>query len=188
MVDRVLEYMERDHGTGPLNIHIGSDGDPFASLVYRNFMRRVPRLEHVTYTMQTNGLLIRQMYPRVRHIFDRMKTLNISIDGATRQTYESLRRGGSWHKIRENLDFVTELKHKHGFRLHLHMVVQNANWREMPTMLALAREHDTDTVYFNPVQDWNTSDRFPEMAVPESDPQFRAVLEQIKRDPIANAW
>jgi|TARA_R110001592_G_scaffold5333_5_gene29444 hypothetical protein len=186
LMDRVVEYI-RGH-RGPLNIHIGSDGDPFASLVYRYFMRNVPTQHNLSYTFQTNGLLVKQMYGRVTHIFDRLKTLNLSIDGATAETYELLRKGGQWEKIKENMQFIKDIKHKHGFNFHMHMVVQKDNWREMPHMLALARYYNADIVYFNPVQDWNTSPNFDNMRAPEESDEFKKVLEQIKMDPIANAW
>ena len=128
------------------------------------------------------------MYGRVTHIFDRLKTLNLSIDGATAETYELLRKGGQWEKIKENMQFIKDIKHKHGFNFHMHMVVQKDNWREMPHMLALARYYNADIVYFNPVQDWNTSPNFDNMRAPEESDEFKKVLEQIKMDPIANAW
>ena len=186
LIDKIIDYIGKC--SGQLNIHIGSDGDPFASLIYRYFMRQVPDLPNLSYTLQTNGLLIKQMYHRVTHIFNNLKTLNISIDGATEQTYEKLRRGGRWSKMKENLKFVTELKSKHGFDLHLHMVVQRDNWREMPLMLELAESHNVDRVYYNPIQDWSVSNKFEEIKVPEHLDEFRSVLAVVKKSPIANAW
>ena len=36
----------------PIQIHIGSDGDPFASHVYRHFMEHTPEKENIKYTLQ----------------------------------------------------------------------------------------------------------------------------------------
>ena len=186
LIDKVIKFI--NHSDTPLNIHIGSDGDPFASLVYRYFMRKVPDKSTLSYTIQTNGLLVKQMYSRVTHIFDKLKTLNLSIDGATAGTYELLRKGGKWDKVKENMQFIKEIKQKHGFLFHMHMVVQKNNWREMPDMLGLARHYNADMVYFNPVQDWNTSLSFDRMKAPEELDEFKQLLEQIKSDVIANAW
>ena len=186
LIDKVIEFI--NHNNNQLNIHIGSDGDPFASLVYRYFMRKVPDKSTLSYTFQTNGLLVKQMYSRVTHIFDKLKILNLSIDGATAGTYELLRKGGQWSKIKENMQFIKEIKQKHGFLFHMHMVVQKNNWHEMPDMLDLARNYNADMVYFNPVQDWNTSPSFDSMKAPEELDEFKQLLRQIKSDTIANAW
>jgi len=186
LIDKVIEFI--NHSNNQLNIHIGSDGDPFASLVYRYFMRKVPDKSTLSYTFQTNGLLVKQMYGRVTHIFDKLKTLNLSIDGATEGTYELLRKGGRWNKVKENMQFIKEIKQKHGFLFHMHMVVQKNNWREMPDMLGLARHYNADMVYFNPVQDWNTSPCFDSMKAPVELDEFKHLLEQVKSDAIANAW
>lgn len=186
LIDKIIKYIN-EHDS-PLNIHIGSDGDPFASLVYRYFMRNVPKKNNLSYTFQTNGLLIKQMYHRVKHIFSNVKSMNISIDGATKNTYEKLRRGGKWSKIIENLEFIKDIKNKNNFKLNLHMVVQKDNWKEMPLMLDIASQYNVDTVYFNPIQDWNVSKNFAEIKAPEELIEFKNLLNKIKKNPITNAW
>ena len=93
------------------------------------------------------------MYKRLEYIFDHLNVLNISIDGATKETYEKLRLGGLWEKIIENLQFIKEQKK---FPVYLHMVVQKDNWHEMGKMLELADQYNFDKVYFNEIENWNT--------------------------------
>ena len=128
------------------------------------------------------------MYHRVKHIFSNLKSLNISIDGATKNTYEKLRRGGQWNKIIENLKFIKDIKNKKNFKLNLHMVVQKDNWKEMPLMLDIASQYNVDTVYFNPIQDWNVLKNFAEIKAPEELIEFKNILNKIKKNPITNAW
>jgi len=131
---------------------------------------------------------VKQMYHRVKHIFSNLKSLNISIDGATKNTYEKLRRGGQWNKIIENLKFIKDIKNKKNFKLNLHMVVQKDNWKEMPLMLDIASQYNVDTVYFNPIQDWNVLKNFAEIKAPEELIEFKNILNKIKKNPITNAW
>lgn len=128
------------------------------------------------------------MYHRVKHIFSNVKSMNISIDGATKNTYEKLRRGGKWSKIIENLEFIKDIKNKNNFKLNLHMVVQKDNWKEMSLMLDIASQYNVDTVYFNPIQDWNASKNFAEIKAPEELIEFKNLLNKIKNNPITNAW
>ncbi len=188
-INQIVAYINARHKyDGDLNIHIGSDGDPFASLIYRYFMKQVPDKKFLSYTFQTNGLLVKQMYPRVKHIFRNLKALNLSIDGATKETYEKLRLGGKWEKILENLNFIKSIKQEHGFEFNMHMVVQKDNWQEMTKMLDLAHQYNVNTLYFNPIQDWNTFTNFDGVRIPQDQPEFQKILEEVKKDPITNAW
>ena len=155
LADKVNQWL-LSH-TDPLMVHIGADGDPFASHVYRHFMENTPRRDNITYSILTNGLMLRDLHSKVPHVIAGLETLGISIDGASEQTYEKLRLGGKWDKALDALYCGQSLKEKHGFKLHLHMVVQQDNWHEMEQMVELGRKYNADTVYFNSIEDWNTN-------------------------------
>ena len=154
LADRINDWLhDPDH---PIQVHIGSDGDPFASHVYRHFMAATPRRDNIKYSILTNGLMFKEFHGTVPHIIGNLQELGVSIDGATRSTYERLRLGGRWEKILEALECMAALKQKHGFAFHLHMVVQKDNWREIPAMLELGDRYRADKVYFNRIKDWGT--------------------------------
>lgn len=158
LADKILQYLI--NRKGPIRLHLGSDGDPFASLVYRYILRNTRKLKNINYTITTNGLLINKMYQRLPELFDRLETLNMSVDGATPQTYESLRRNASWPVLLKNLEFVKKIKTKYNFEFIIHMVVQNKNYHEMHKMIDLARAHGADRVWFNRITDWNVLNDF----------------------------
>ena len=170
-----------------INLHVGSDGDPFASLIYRYFVKAIKDLPNVRFTIQTNGLLVKKMHLRLQTMFKKLDVLNISIDGATKTTYEKLRRGGSFDKIIENLESAKTLKQQHGFKFNLHFVVQQDNWREIPLMLELAHRYDADRMFFNKIQNWNTGIDFAEQDF-YKDEKFIELLERVQGDPIARTW
>ena len=155
LADRINEWLCAYQN--PIQVHIGSDGDPFASHVYRHFMERSPRRDNIKYSILTNALMYRESIDRVPHIVRALSSVGVSIDGASQDTYEKLRLGGRWHKILESLEAITEDKSRHGFDLHWHMVVQNDNWREMCAMAEMASRYKVDRLYLNKIQDWNTS-------------------------------
>ena len=174
------------HYQHPIQVHIGSDGDPFASYVYRHFMEHTPRRDNIKYSILTNALTIKESYTAIPHIIANLNNLGVSIDGASRQTYERLRLGGKWEKILEALECVSQLKHEHGFVFDLHMVVQQDNWREMPMMLDLADTYDADKVYFNRIQDWNTGIDFGKQGFVD-DTKFQSLLADVNKHPKAHA-
>lgn len=160
LAKRIIEYIAiQDH---EINLHIGSDGDPFASLVYRYVIKKTKNLPHVRFSLQTNGLLVKKMYQRHEEMFKKLDVLNVSIDGVSKETYEKLRRKGSLKKIIENLEFIKEIKLKLNFRFKIHFVVQAENYHEMPAIIELAEKYSVDRVCLNKITNWNTFLNFEE--------------------------
>ena len=152
MAKKILSYLHSiEH---PLTVTIGSDGDPFASLVYRHVLKNLPARENLNLNLQTNGLLLKKFMERNTHLFGNLDTLHISVDGATKSTYEKLRIGGKWENLIRSLEYVSGIKEK--FKVCLHMVVQNDNYKEMTQLLELSNSLNFDEVFFAPIEDWNT--------------------------------
>lgn len=168
----------------PIQVHIGSDGDPFASHVYRHFMEQTPRRSNITYSLLTNGLMFKDFHHKIPHIIDNLQELGVSIDGASKSTYEKLRLGGKWDKINENLDYIAKLKHKHNFRFILHFVVQKDNYHEMEDIILLGKKYDADRVWLNKMEDWNVFTNFSEVDIFRSDHplhnDYKKKLKQIE--------
>ena len=181
LADRVLDWLQGvEHD---IQVHLGSDGDPFASYVYRHFMDQAPERDNIKYSILTNGLMFREFIPRVPYVIRNLWDLGVSIDGATPDTYEQLRLGGRWDKLQDNLLCMSELKQEHGFHFALHMVVQQANWHEMDDMVMLAHQYQADRVYFNKIEDWNTRlDHTNQTFTQKS--EFRTLLNTVAKDPI----
>ena len=160
LADKINEWLyDYKH---PIQVHIGSDGDPFASHVYRHFMDQTPERDNIKYSILTNALMLKDFAPRVPYVIRNLNELGVSIDGATKDTYEKLRLGGRWEKINENLEYISELKDKHGFRFIMHFVVQKNNYHEMEDIVMLGEKYNADRVWFSRIQDWNTWGNFSE--------------------------
>jgi len=158
LADRVNDWLhDCQH---PIQVHIGSDGDPFASHVYRHFMEQTPVKDNIKYSILTNGLLFKEFHARVPHVINNLNELGVSIDGATKDTYEKLRLGGKWDKIIEGLESIAEQKQKNNFTFILHFVVQKENYREMETIIDLGEQYGADRVWLNKIEDWGTMDDF----------------------------
>ena len=185
LADKINEWLHDN--LEPIKVHIGSDGDPFASHVYRHFMSNTPNRSNTRYSILTNGLMLRDFHGNVPHIMSGLDTLGISIDGATRQTYEKLRLGGQWDKILDALECARYLKDKHHFELYLYNVLQKDNWHEMEQMLDIGHKYNVDRVYFSKIEDWNTG---LDMSVHDfvDRAEFRELLEKVNKDPISRTY
>jgi len=174
--DKINEWLWQYNDS--VQVHIGSDGDPFASHVYRHFMQTTPRSNNIKYSILTNGLMFKEFHPKVPKVIDNLNELGISIDGATKDTYEKLRLGGKWEKILENLEAMAEAKNKFGFNFVFHFVVQKDNFHEMETIIDLAEKYNADHVWLNKIEDWGTIENFEQQNIWGSK-EFQSCLEKV---------
>ena len=184
LADNVNDWLyNHEH---PIQVHMGSDGDPFASHVYRHFMEQTPERDNIKYSILTNGLVFKEFHTKVPHVINNLEELGVSIDGASKETYEKLRLGGKWEKIIEGLECISELKKKHDFRFILHFVVQKDNYHEMEKIIDLGEQYGADRVWLNKIEDWGTIDDFRTQDIfktPEVQHNLAKVVQRIhKRD------
>lgn len=182
IADTVIQYLKDINHK--ILVHIGSDGDPFASLAYRYFLKNCPKKTNIKFSIQTNGLLIKKMYDKNKFLFDNLTTLGLSIDSCTAQTYEKLRRGGKFDQLKNNLEFLASVKHLHNFKIIFHCIVQQENYCEMEEYVKFAELYKADRVWFNRIVDWKTYDNFKQQDVADPDhslhEDFKHQLKKLK--------
>lgn len=180
LADRINTWLE--NRIEPVQIHLGSDGDPFASHVYRHFMANIPHKDNIKYSVLTNGLMFKEFHTQVPEIINNLTQLGVSIDGATKSTYERLRLGGKWHKIIENLDFISSLRSTNLFEFALHFVVQKENYHEMGAMVDLAKKYNADRLWLNKIEDWQVMEDWTEQDIfSESHPYHSDFVQQLDK-------
>lgn len=81
-----------------------------------------------------------------------VERLIISLDAATKETYENLRVGHKWDKMLDGLRYIKEAKKKYKRRepdIGIHFVINKANVHEALKVLDLAKELGVDFVFYN---------------------------------------
>ncbi len=118
-------------------IRAAGAGEVFANPHYREFLSSLRREDHpkLRLSLATNGTLLKRYLPTIIEHGPPVTEITISVDAATKDTYEAVRLGSSWSNIMANLRYIAST----GIRVHLVMVVQRANWREMGMLLELAK-------------------------------------------------
>jgi len=147
-------------------------------------MEQTPRSDNIKYSLLTNGLMFKEFHHRIPYVIKNLKELGVSIDGASKETYEKLRLGGKWEKILEALQFMAEQKQKHSFRFILHFVVQKDNYHEMENIIELGEQYGADRVWLNKIEDWGTADNFQSQDIwdkPDYKEQLSKVLQHIRK-------
>jgi MoaA/NifB/PqqE/SkfB family radical SAM enzyme len=153
---RIVQWIKNLKNTAPVDILIGSHGDPFASRLYREFIAELVELDvPVRFQLRTNGLLLCRYLDELK-ILPRLSQLEISIDAATEQTYEQVRRPGRWSALIENLDYCLQVRpNSKPFRVIANFVIQQANYQEMSAFVDLCQKYHMSP-NFSVLQDWST--------------------------------
>lgn len=130
---------------------LAGNGDPFGSRLYRELLETVtpeeaPQLE---WYLLTNGLgFTQEQFERIP-TWNQIREVQVSIDAATPETYLS-HRMASWEVLQRNLLFLRALRLSGQIRgLHVSMVFQHDNFREMPDFVQRAVDLGCDSVIFN---------------------------------------
>ena len=84
--------------------------------------------------------------------FDRVA---VSIDGASRETYEHIRKRGKWEELMRGLEALGRVRQRRGRPyLVLSMVGMVSNFEEVPDLVELAHEVGADEVFIEVIYDW----------------------------------
>ena len=109
-------------------ITFGSSGDAFYSLATANMTTNLKYNPLHRYMFKTNGLSMKAVLPRLK-ILPSIDKIDISIDGATKETHEKLRTGSNWDKLIDNIKWVLKLPNRP--RIEANFTVQNDNFKEI---------------------------------------------------------
>ena len=134
-------------------------GDPLASILYVRFIELFAEMPNVIFSIKTNGLLLKKSFYILEKIKDRT-TFSISIDAATAETYERVRRGGRLNQLIENLEYHNTL----GKKSMANFVIQKENFREIVPFIDFCKQYSL-LPGFTVLQDWGTWHNFEEQCV-----------------------
>lgn len=132
----MLDTVEREFGSSSKSIMLSASGDPVYSKLYREYLinfdaSKYPNLDFIH--LLTNGVLLDEKMWNSFKAKPYIKTLDISIDAGTKETYENIvRLNGDWDKLMDNIKFLC--KQDEIDTLMFSMVVCKYNYKEMLQM------------------------------------------------------
>jgi MoaA/NifB/PqqE/SkfB family radical SAM enzyme len=100
----------------------------------------------------TNGLLITEAWA-YRLASRNNVGLTISIDSVDKNTYESIRRGGSFERLTRNLKMLNEARKRYSsnMTLSLRCTIMKANYDQLERFMEFARDYAFDVVQMAPL-------------------------------------
>jgi hypothetical protein len=162
-INLTIKEIEDTFADSLITMYVSGTADAFASASYRNYLKnfnpiKYPKLK--TIHLHTNGSLWnKEMWESMSAIHPYVRTCEISIDAATKETYETKTRiGGKWDILLENLKYISTIKSLRSIKLSF--VVQESNFREMKQFYDLMRSIFTEKIhiYYARITNWDTFD------------------------------
>lgn len=166
-----------------LVIKLTGNGEVFFRRETREFLQNLDsqKYPNVCLEILTNGLLLTpKMWRTISH--NKIREINVSVDAASKSTYEKIRRGGNWDKLLKNLEFIGKLRKSNKINyFYINMVVMKSNYQEMKDFVFLGKKLGCDEVNFQRITglhnlEENIND-FP-------DPKIIQEIAKSLRDPI----
>lgn len=193
--EELLKNVEEQLAEGLERIDCTGSGDPFFSRTFRKWLMTFnpalyPNLKRIH--LHTNGTLWNESnWSRMTKVHKLVKSAEISIDAATKETYENFTRlGGKWEDIYTNLHYIA--KQPYLETVTLSFVVQQSNYKEMKMFYDMGEEIFGNTrinwsIFYNRVVNWGTFEKkeFETVDVgnPEH-PEYNDLLDIYKTLPV----
>lgn len=133
-VEKKLKEVENEISPFVKKIYLSGSADPFFSKSFRQFLINldINKFKNLKFIhLHTNGSLwTPSMWEKMKSIHRFVKSCEISIDAAKKETYENkVRIGGNWETLHENLRFITLIPNIKHYTFSF--VVQDSNYMEM---------------------------------------------------------
>lgn len=189
IIDKTMDEVIEVFGKTINCVYLSGTADPFASKTFRNFLlnfdeNKLPKLELIH--IHTNAILLNEgLWKKMDKVKKYIKTMDISIDAATKKTYDIVRRGGDWDILQENIKFIAEIDtiNKKTFSF----VVQDINYNEMYDFYNLIMKLPQATDYevlFTKILNWGTfsEGEFKLKQIwSEEHPEFQMFLDELMK-------
>jgi len=142
-IKELLPYLERIDWQGGEFFHLDYMKEIFL------FMKGYP---HIRHTITTNGLLLNEEW--IELLLNLNTAVTFSIDSPRKETYEYIRRGGSYDELIERLNLIIDLEQKYKKRLerYLTVVVMKSNYLHLAEFVEFAKKYGFSSVFFSPVR------------------------------------
>ena len=189
--------IQNDFGKDVRTIYITGTGDPFVSVGFRDFLREFdrekwPRLEKIH--LHTNATRWnKKMWDLMSNIHKYVKSCEISIDAATKDTYENkVRLNGNWDELIDNLKFIETIPSLKSVKLSF--VVQKHNYKEMKDFhdLMISIFGIKGNVFYSKITNWGTfteEEMMDHQVWKPSHPEHEEFLKELNKVlPRDSAW
>ena len=175
-------------------LHLLGSGEvfysPFGLQVLRSLSRE--RYPQLSVHLITNGMLCTERnWKSLGAGAELIKMIGVSIDAATKESFEEIRLGASWRVLQRNLAFIRSMRRSGALkRTGINFVISAKNFREIPAFIRMGQEFEVDHCMFLLLQRWPdalTAEKYKDLAVHLPTHPLHGEYRKILEDPICSA-
>jgi wyosine [tRNA(Phe)-imidazoG37] synthetase (radical SAM superfamily) len=138
---------------GLSRLYLMGNGEVFFNAHSRKFLQNLDPEKYplLKIDLLTNGTLFTpKLWETISH--NKFDNIVVSIDAATKETYQYIRKNGNWDTLRRNLDLIGELRAKNVFtRFSICFCVMKSNYKEMKQFVELGKTIGCDNTEFTKI-------------------------------------
>jgi len=182
------------YGSEPVTLYITGGGDAFASLHYRSILESdlLRRATNIRLRLHTNAIMLTEKrWDGIKHLHDRIDFIEISMDGARKESYEYNRFPAKWETFKKRMDFVKTVKQKWPhIELKINFVLQTNNYRDVPLLIDYAHKWGVDMVKISMLDNWGTysQEEFEQASVHrQSHPEHKDLIKVLTNKSVIDA-
>jgi hypothetical protein len=173
-------------------VMVNPSGEAFLSRPSRRLLEKLsePGYDGLAVDIITNGTLCDQAeWEKFSHLYNRIGYIRVSVDGASKEVIEKLRRGAKFEVLVENLTNLARMQRQGLFsNLFMSFTYQRDNLSEMEEFLGFAASFGAQTIIFERLQNVGafTPEEYTERAVHLVDHpmhrEFIRIARRVKQD------
>lgn len=150
----IVEKLKKTGWLDKSIITMAGQGEVFYSNIYKDILKS--DIKRDTIKLLTNGTLFnKKNWDFISSIYKNIY-ISISIDAATKETYQKL-RCGNFEYLKKNLEMLGKLRKENKIKeIQYNFVVQKDNYKEIPEFIKMAMEYNVDMIQFTKLNNWGT--------------------------------
>ncbi len=127
-------------------------GEVFLMKGFNEMLSEGVKCKNLNQVIFTNGLLLNEKNLEI--IAKGNVELVLSIDGATKESYEYIRRGASFEKLCNVLELIKEVRKTTGAKINTYYnpVICRTNYKEIEEMVEFAKKYEFTAITLNPIR------------------------------------
>ncbi|MBP5555144.1 MAG: 4Fe-4S cluster-binding domain-containing protein [Lachnospiraceae bacterium] len=170
-------------------LFVGGGGEVFLSKNYKKLLYGGSDKRNSVIIMTNGTLFTTREWEKLEEKYEHIGFM-VSVDAATKETYEKVRCGGNFGNLMKNMDFLSELRKENKVSsVKVIMIVQKANYMEIPCFIKWAIDKKFDGVNLSHIRNWGTYENeyfYEEVSMFDKAGKMKSELSDILKEPICN--
>lgn len=187
-LSRITRKLKEEYLPACRFLILAGDGEVFASRTYQELYEDENSNAEFIRLLSNGTLFTPERWERFAQGKTGKIMLTVSIDAATKDTYERIRRNGNFEQLQKNMEFAASLRKEGRLRyFRMNFVVQAENYREMVPFVKWGERLGVDEVFFTKILNWGTytEEEFARISMMEKDGITpKKELKEVLEDPV----